>query len=106
MVLLWESQKMNAIIWVQVYPIQVYPTPKMAEDSEDNMKRRTIAFFIQQLSWQVLALAGQETPNHIVQSLIELLPQVPGFNDTSRQESFSDWKFEGIQPNAGLKQAS
>ena len=55
----------------------LYPTPKLAED---DMRPRTIAFFIQQLSWQVLALAGQEAPNHIVQSLIELLPQVPGFN--------------------------
>lgn len=48
--------------------------------AEDDMRPRTIAFFIKQLSWQVLALAGQETSNHIVQSLIELLPQVPGLN--------------------------
>jgi len=67
-----ENPKMNAIIWVQMYP-----TAKLAED---DMRPRTIAFFIQHLSWQVLALAGQETSNHIVQSLIELLPQGPGLN--------------------------
>ena len=71
MMLLWESQN-ECCNWVQVYP-----TPKLAED---DMRPRTIAFFIKQLSWQVLALAGQETSNHIVQSLIELLPQVPGLN--------------------------